>query len=229
MKLLVATPAYGGMLTSQYLQSVVATISGCIGDGQSFSIYTLENESLISRARNKCAMHALTQGYDKLLFIDSDMIWNYADFKKVISSNKWIIGGTYPVKAYPITLNYNTLPDNEYFNDVKTPESFKLLGEKYSNFYKEIEVQHVPTGFMAINCDVFRKLINEERVQPYQSLVPETREVSQCYDFFPVRVRDGQLESEDWAFCSISREAGIPVYLHSEVVLGHTGFHHYKV
>ena len=79
-----------------------------------------------------------------------------------------------------------------------------------------VEMMHVPTGFMLI--DVEKVLVKAlAGAQDYGSMGKQLK------TYFPVRVFNGVLESEDWGFCSICRENGIPVYLHTDVVLPHTG------
>lgn len=229
MRLLVCTPAFGGHITSLYLQSMVMTTSGLLNDGVSFAIYTIENESLISRARNRCAMYAIENGFDKLFFIDADMIWQYRDFKKILDSKHDIVGGTYPIKEFPIAINYNPLRENEFFSESRGENNFKKFRNKYADKNREAEVLHIPTGFMSINCSVFKKLITEKKVSPYLYKEVNAPEVRQSYDFFPVMVTDNQYESEDWAFCRIARETGFKVYLNVDVVCGHTGIMHYKM
>lgn len=229
MKLLVCTPAFGGHITSLYLQSMIMTTSGLLNDGISFAIYTIENESLISRARNKCAMYALEHGFDRLFFIDADMIWNYEDFKRIVNSDKLIVGGTYPIKEYPICINWNPLRDNGFFPLSRSEVNFKDFRKQYADKDGEVEVLHIPTGFMAIQCSVFKDLAESGRVVPYYYKESHSSAVKTSFEFFPVRVTEQEYESEDWAFCRIAREAGFKIYLQTKSVCGHTGIMHYRM
>lgn len=228
MKLLVATPAYGGQVTAQYLQSMVMTTSGLFNDGLSFHIYTLETESLINRARNRCAMYAIENGFDRLFFIDADMIWSYKDFKTILDSDKAIVGGTYPVKELPIMINYNPLEDNEFFGQPHSEQNFRDYANKYADPKGEVEVAHIPTGFMAIRCEVLDRLARTKKVKVYMQREPGEKEPKGFFEFFPTGVHNGQLESEDWGFCRIAREAGYSVHLNTNVITGHVGTYHYK-
>src|SRR5207253_10033144 len=91
----------------------------------------------------------------------------------------------------------------------------------------EIEVQHIPTGFMMIDVSVFKQLaglvpfyINKDGYGDMPNKVS---------DFFPVRVHNGVMESEDWAFCTICRENGIPIYLNTNIICDHTGSYTFDV
>lgn len=229
MKLLVATPAFGGMVTSQYLQSLVMTTAQLVSNGIGFALYTLENESLIPRARNKCAMYALEQGYDRLFFIDADMIFNYEQFRKILDSDKDIIAGTYPVKELPISINYNPLRESDYFGKSNIEENFKNFAKDSADESGEVEVLHVPTGFMSIKCSVLGKLVEDGRVKPYYYREAGSIEPQRAFEFFPCGEHNGEYESEDWAFCRIAREAGFKIYLNTQIVTGHTGNFHYRM
>ena len=223
MKILICTPAFGGLVSTEYLLSFVSTLAGLRQDNIDFALFTIANESLISRARNKCA-HVAMQGttYDKLLFIDADIGWTYADLRHLIFSDKRIVGGTYPMKTTPIALNFNPLPQHlHYFEKRKSVPAFNKYKKDLANPKGEVEVMHIPTGFLMIDSSVFKDLA--PKVPTYTGHELSTGTTTQYHDFFPVRVKNGILESEDWAFCSIARENGIKVYFQTNIVTTHTG------
>lgn len=228
MRLLICTPAYGGMVTSQYLKSLIPVLAHLQAEGIETSLHMEESESLISRGRNTCAMYALKNGYDKLLFIDADMIFTYEDVKRLLDSKELIVGGTYPLKAHPITLNFNPLEDQrDLFGEHRQQDNYFEWVKKYADENGEAEVAHLPTGFLLIDCKVFAKL---SYVVPwYQTFSPEFKIKEQFFDFFPVRVVNHEYESEDWAFCSIAREHGFRVVLQTQAVNKHTGTLHYSL
>lgn len=228
MRLLIATPAYGGLVTSRYLQSMVATTRGLLNDGIEFALFTLENESLISRARNRCVMYAMENNYTHLLFIDADMIWTYNSLKLLLKSKQMIVGGTYPLKSFPLQLNLNPLPEQREFSiEKRTLADFKDWAHLYADERGEVEVRHIPTGFMLINCEVFIEIAVRKLVQGYKYFDSATNSIRGAYDMFPVRVHEDQYESEDWAFCTIAREAGFKIYLQTKAINAHTGNIHY--
>ncbi len=223
MRVMISTPAYGGLLTVNYLSSMLDTIARFFQERVEYNVLTIANESLISRARNISATMAMEKGYDKLVFIDSDIGWKWEQLAALLRSDKLVVGGTYPLKQLPLSLNYNVFPEHERLfaqNGVKSYEAHAEFGKLSDPSTREIAVRDIPTGFMVIDTRVLRAL--REKVAAYTDyrIGLPTQSVS---DFFPVRVRDGILESEDWAFCSLCREHGIPVYLNTAVVVSHTG------
>lgn len=227
MRLLIATPAYGGLISTDYVTSLVRSIAGFRQDKIDFSVLTIANESLINRARNKCAHLAMVNGFDKMLFIDADIGWEYNDIRRLILSDKKLVGGTYPLKDYPITLNFNVLPEqSKMFSHRKTKEEFEVWRKECANEHGEVEVMHIPTGFMMIDCSVFETL--KPHVNSYSHRDMKTGQEDTIYEYFPVRVHNNILESEDWAFCSIAKEQGIKVYFNTNVITTHAGTHIFR-
>jgi hypothetical protein len=225
MKILICTPAFGGMNSIEYTLSLVQTIAGFRQDNVDYSLYMMGNESLISRGRNKCAFTALnshTGPYQKLLFIDADIGWTYAQLRQLIFSDKRIIGGTYPMKTTPIALNFNPLMEHlRYFSHRKSVAEFNKYKKEQANEKGEVEVMHIPTGFLMIDTEVFRELAS--KVPTYSGHDLSTGTTASYHDFFPVRVKNGILESEDWAFCSLARDNGIKIWFQTNIVTTHTG------
>jgi hypothetical protein len=226
MKLIIATPAFGGMVTLGYMNSVIPTMMRLRDEGIHVELYTLGTESLISRGRNTCAMRAINGGFDKLLFIDADIVFTYEKVKMLLDSEAMIVGGTYPLKAFPIIQNFNPLvAHRDMYGRDRQMSNYAEFVHKYADENGEVEVMHIPTGFMMIDIRVLAKL--SHIVDWYQSFQPETKETAQAFDFFPVRVREHQYESEDWAFCEIARAAGFKIILQTKAVCPHTGTHVY--
>lgn len=225
MKLLIATPAYGGLLTTGYAHSALQTKDFLSRNNIDVHFYFIDNESLIQKGRNQCASYALKEKYDRIIFIDADIRWTVDDIVYLINSSRLVIGGTYPCKAVPIRLSFNPLPKDIdlYFGGVcdRGVKGFRKFKESCADENGEVEVLHVPTGFLQIRIEVLQKLA--ESVPQYMSAG------NLQYNFFPVRVTpEGVLESEDWGFCSLCREHGIPVYMQTKSVLAHTGSYEFK-
>ena len=228
MRVLIATPAYGGMINTKYLHGIRESIYGAVADrsfpeGLELGLYTIENESLINRGRNTCAAIAIEHGFDKLMFIDGDIGWKWPELLALIRSDKLVVGGAYPKKTLPITLNYNVLP--EFAANVdrsrKNFDDHLELRKLADPVTGELEMMHIATGFMMIDVRVFRALV--DKVPFYINRDGYGDLPTKVSDFFPVRVKDGMWESEDWAFCTICRENGIPIYLNMNIICDHTG------
>lgn len=84
-KLMVATPMYGGQCTARYMSSCVSLYTELLKFGIPFEKYALENESLITRARNYCVDAFLKTDCTHLMFIDSDIEFNPMDVLMLLS------------------------------------------------------------------------------------------------------------------------------------------------
>ena len=222
MKLLIATPCAGGLATTGWIESVIVAVCQLRDLGHEVVVKMQSKESLINRARNTDATYALLNGFDRCLFIDSDIVFTYEQIKLLLDSKRDIVGGTYPLKNFPITVNFNPLPEQtDLFGSHRQAENYAAWVRKYADEKGEAEVLHVPTGFLLVDTKVFAALTY--KVPWYTNFNPDTRTHTQYYEFFPTGVIDNQLESEDWGFCRIAREHGYPVFLQTKIVCGHIG------
>ena len=222
MKILISSPCAHGAATVTYLQSIIPVIAHLQNDGHEVSVKTLGTESLINRGRNTDATYALLNGFDRILFIDSDMEFNINQVRMLIGSKRQIIGGTYPLKNYPITLNFNPLPQHlDLFCEDRQQDNYIAWVRKYADESGEAEVRHVPTGFLMIDTKVLAALTF--KVPWYRNFNPDVRTTTTYYEFFPTHVVNNELLSEDWGFCELARANGHSIYLQTRAVTGHVG------
>ena len=194
--------------------------------GYHLNLYTLTGESLIQRGRNHIANVCLTDGYDKLLFIDADAGWSWPQMKAILDSPHPIVAGLCPLKIYPISLNY--LPfaeDEEFFTDgIRSVEGTRKMAEKHGS--NLVKVPFVGTAFMCIRRDVLMKLA--ETTDHYFYPNPRTGAPQSHWDFFNVTSVNSTFLSEDWAFCHRARQAGYDVHVDTNVIITHTGAHTFR-
>jgi hypothetical protein len=70
--LVVGTPCYGGMMTTEYCQSLLGLKEALNQHGHQLTTVFLGNESLIQRGRNTISHHFLQTDASHLLFCDAD-------------------------------------------------------------------------------------------------------------------------------------------------------------
>ncbi len=235
MRILIATPAYGGLLTTGWFTSFLETLGEMPKHGHHISVLTVDRDALISRARNTSAMVALENKFDKVMFIDSDHIWKPEQLLMLLKSDKKIVGGTYPYKRMPLGLVFNAIPEHRDIWDIhdKSMDSYKRFCDKYAESNGEVEVHNLPTGFMLIDIEVLKTMANTRpRYVSSHMTADKTKDV---VDFFPVGlVREigkdtYKYNTEDWGFCDAAREAGFKIYLQTKCVVDHIGQHIYSV
>lgn len=231
MRLLIASPCAYGLATTQFVQCLVSSICKLQADGIEVDLKMQGAESLINRGRNTDATFALKNGYNKVLFIDADMVFKYENLKLLIHSDKKIIGGTYPLKNFPITLNFNPLEEHcDLFSKDRQQDNYIAWVNKYADEAGEAEVRHVPTGFLCVDTSVLADLTF--KVPWYSNFSPDTKTFEVDYDFFPTKVVEysenhHELLSEDWGFCEQARNHGHKVYLQTKAVNAHVGTYTY--
>ena len=207
-KVHICMPCYGGMLTESTFMSFIRFSNTARQLGLDWTVETLTNESLISRARNTMTAKFLnTPNSTHLMFIDADIGWEPWHLLLLLHANKDVIGGMYPLKSLPVKWCVNG------FNGAKTEEDNKLQ-----------EVSKTGTGFLLIKRHVFEKLDAHPSVIPFINdigLDPALNNHMKTY--FDTDVREGRYYSEDWTFCENWRDIGGEVWVDKRVLLKHSG------
>ena len=203
----ICMPCYGGMLTEQTFMSFVKWGNACRQLGIDWTVETMTNESLISRARNTLTAKFLhTKESTHLMFIDADIGWEPWHLLVMLDRQKDVIGGLYPMKSLPVKWCVNGIPGQEEGTD------------------NLVEVTKTGTGFLLIKRDVFEKLDAHPAVKPFANDIGLPRELDPYMKtYFDTAVREGRYYSEDWTFCENWRDIGGQVFIDKRVLLRHTG------
>lgn len=184
-------------------------------------LYTLSNESLLTRGRNHIAAQAIRGGWDRLIFIDADARWTFDQFLKIVTSMHDLTVGACPLKVFPISLNYMPFKDDPYYlrNDMRSVNSLLALRNGHRSNY--IPVQFAGTAFMSIS----RKLLLDVAASSdeYSYPNPGTGYLHTEWNMFPTEPFENKFMSEDWSFCRKARDLGYQVMLDSDVIISHVG------
>jgi len=201
-------PCYGGQLTESTFMSYIKWSNMARQLNLDWTVETMTNESLISRARNTLTAKFLhTKESTHLMFIDADIGWEPWHLLVMLDAQKDVIGGLYPMKSLPVKWCVNGLPNAE--EDPNSPL---------------VEVSKTGTGFMLIKRDVFEKLNAHPAVRTFANDIGLPRELDQYMKtYFDTAVREGRYYSEDWTFCENWRDLGGQVWVDKRVLLRHTG------
>lgn len=219
MHLVVGTPCYGGMMCTEYTESLLGLKEACLQYGIKLTTIFLGNESLIQRGRNTIAHEFLKTDGDYLMFIDADQKFVPNDIAKMIKADKGIIGGAVPMKGINWDQVREGAKDGHARLDLLTGifNVNKLPGHEMVSPNVPFQVKHVGTGFMLIARNVFDRL--KIHVGWYD------KEGQRHYDFFKVQNVNHELLSEDYNFCHLYREQGGTVWVAPWCQLGHFGAH----
>jgi hypothetical protein len=203
----ICMPCYGGMLTESTFMSYIKWANTARQLGIDWTMETMTNESLISRARNTLTAKFLAnQDSTHLMFIDADIGWEPWHLLVMLNRDVDVIGGLYPMKSLPVKWCVNGFEGAE-----EGPDGLQ-------------EVTKTGTGFLLMKRGVFEKLNAHPAVKPFNSdigLPPELNVHMKTY--FDTAVRENRYYSEDWTFCENWRDLGGKVWVDKRVLLKHTG------
>lgn len=243
-KLFVATPMYGGQCAGMFCKSSNDLAMACTKYGIDVRFYYLFNESLITRARNYCVDEFMRSDSDHLLFIDSDIGFNYKDVLTLLHLNgdssvnpekKDIITGAYPKK----TIAWEKIKEaaNQGYGDNNPFELEHFVGDFVFNpaqgvssfrIDEPVEIREGGTGFMMVHKNVFKKYAE---AFPELSYKPDhvrtehfdgTREITAFFDTI-IDPETKRYLSEDYMFSYNARKIGFKIWLCPWMQLKHVG------
>ena len=200
-------PCYGGMLTESTFMSYIKWANTCRQLGLDWTVETMTNESLISRARNTLVAKFLSNPQSThLMFIDADIGWEPWHLLVMLNRDVDVIGGLYPMKSLPVKWVVNG------FEGAETgPDGLQ-------------EVSKTGTGFMLVKRHVFEKLNSHPAVKPFKNDIGLPKELDQhLRTYYDTAVRENRYYSEDWTFCENWRDIGGKIWVDKRVLLRHTG------
>ena len=199
-KLFLATPMYSGMCYGTYARSVCELVTIFTQKEIPLQLYSLFNESLITRARAYACDEFLRSDATHLLFIDSDVGFNPNDIVCMMSlmtdeSSYDIMGGPYAKKC--IAWEKIRLAVNKGFAD-KDPQQLDqfcgdyvfnpLPGTQSFSILEPAEMLEIGTGFFMVKRQV---LLDFQKAYPELSFRPDhirtehfdgSREITMFFD-----------------------------------------------
>ena len=229
-KLMVCTPMYGGMCAGTYTKSSTDLATVAAKYGIEVQFFYLFNESLITRARNYCADTFMRSDCTHMIFLDSDIGFEYNDVIAMLAlmdddSEYDIMCAPYPKK----TIAWEKIKDavDRGFADENPNQLDNFVGDFVFNpadgagsfkISEPVEVLEGGTGFMMIRRSAFEKF---DKAYPDQMYLPDhartkdfdgSREIMAYFDCV-IDPDTKRYLSEDYMFCQWARKAGIKVWL----------------
>ena len=206
----IGIPCYGGMVSEPTMTSFLRFILLAQQAGLNWSLDTMVNESLVTRARNNLMAKMMTNNEaTHFLFIDADIRFEPDAILKMIACDKEVIGGLYPKKALPVNYVINLRPETKIQGDIFT-------------------VDTMGTGFLLFKRHVYEKLIAAHPETKYVDDVGLGKQYEpMMYSIFDCEIDErGHYLSEDWLFCRRWAKLGGEIWAHGKVLLNHIG--HYE-
>jgi hypothetical protein len=231
---------YGGQCAGMFTKSTNDLAIACSRYGIDLRFYYLFNESLITRARNYCVDEFLRSDCTHMMFIDSDIGFNYKDVLTLLhlcdeDTNHGVMTGPYPKKTIAWE-KVKSAVDQGFAND--SPFSLEnFIGDYVFNpadgitefkIDEPVPVKEAGTGFMMIDRKTFTKYAE---AYPELKYLPDhartehfdgSREITAFFDCVIDPVSKRYL-SEDYNFCYKCTRIGINVWMCPWMELKHVG------
>lgn len=205
--ILVGTPAYGSMVHTDYLHSVIDFIK-C---GLQIATFTIGNESLITRGRNTIISYFYEHPeFTHLLYLDADIGITAESVVKLIKHKKSVIGAPVPLKG--------THP--------KTGEKVYNTGDVLSMSRTDpnlISTNRLGTAVFMLDRVAANALVDGADSYGSSDITRGVVLDQTMYDVFQVGVVDGNYLSEDYFVCHMLIERGFSVWVDKSIVVRHNG------
>jgi hypothetical protein len=207
-KVLIGTPTLDGKVDAWYCDSLMRTARlAAEHDVYIHAIYT-SYDSLIQRSRNSLVKLALEQGFDDLIFIDSDVEWDPEWILKLLEYPEPVVGGVL-VRKSDETEGYTVKITNK-----------PIVWNSRNDL---IEVDAVGTGFLKLSKFALQTIWDHSEIY-YDDSGVENRMI------FDIQIRqsDRELISEDYVFCEKWKSLGYRVWVDPTITCNHIGVKKYR-
>ncbi len=206
-RVMIATPAYGGMVHVDFVAAVMAFGAA----GLDVTLSTVANESLITRARNALAA-TFYQRTDctHLLFLDGDVHLPAAGLAQLLAHQRDVVGAA-------VALKRPGPAGEKVFN----------VGHAVGEDGWLLEITRIGTAAMLLSRRAVEALVRDALAQGHVYERPHLQQKDPGarihYDIFRVGVVDGDYLSEDFWACHTLRRLGFPIYVDPTIVTRHHG------
>lgn len=236
-RILIATPAALGMVTVEYVHSVMQALYNLGTQNVIANHMMIRNESYIPRARNHIASEfmamdpilsddgkIIADAPEFLMFVDADIEFPPSAIWRLICHGKDIAVAAYPKKAYPINYAINALHREDGTIEVRNGL---------------VAMAEAATGFMLIRRRVFQRLkaahpeLKLRLSTSYPQALNKSPEAlarleAESFGYFHPSIIDQSEKSEDYAFCNRWRALGGEIWLDPDINLNHIGAHTFE-
>jgi hypothetical protein len=232
-QLVVATPCFGGQVSSIYasslfaLQREVQQLSNV-----DLTVHLRDGDALITRARaNLVSLFLDDPAATHLLFIDADIGFTPKQVFRLIESGADMAGGCYPIKrinwdkakrALAAGLPKLEATSLDYVLEVEDPDRIQVV----NGFAR---VRYAGTGFLMIRRHVLERMCAHPAYAPLQFFREHTHDAltgsRNRFALFECMIdpADGTYLSEDFAFCRRWTDIGGEIWADLNSRLDHVG------
>jgi hypothetical protein len=176
-----------------------------------YTVRRVQGYAAIDQARSQMASDALADGFDELMWIDSDVVFDVDDVRRLRDSDVPVVCGIYP-KKNARALSCHLLPGTTTVH--------------FGNRGGLLEIRYAATGFLLTRREVYDGIARHEQLP-----VCNQRFSTPVVPYFlPLLVPDEAgtwYLGEDFAFCERARRSGFSILADTRIKLGHVGAYRY--
>lgn len=224
-----ATPAYGGQVTTAYMLAVLDLSRQAADLGFEVSVNLLGKDSLVTRSRNTLVADFLRRSTaSHMMFVDADIGFRPDQVKRMLDFDVDVVAGMYPLKALrweqPETLRQPEDPRTAMLHYVgKFAE-----GDALATRDGFVTATYCGTGFMLMRRAVLERMVEAYPETGYRtdhvhaadgSVVGGAHALFECM----IDAETGEYLSEDFGFCRRWLAIGGTIWLDTLGSLSHTG------
>ena len=215
---MIATPAYGGMVTHHYANALAATAVALAERGSGVILPARHSGSLIQTSRNLLVAELLASPIaTHILWIDADIGWQAADVLRLLAHDVDVICGLYPKKQ----------PELE----------FPAYPDQPARVYRHGDLLRMPLtfagmGFMLVRRCVYERMAAhypEAKILPVPGVEPVGGWRRYCNFHSTVSLATSDPIGEDQGFCERWRAMGGQIWCDPHIRLIHYGQHGWTV
>ena len=197
-RVMIGTMSYDGRLDVFYVNALIETLRKCPGN-VSFAPIFMSYDSLLQRARNDTLAMALKNGFDDIVFIDSDISWEPEWLLRLLEYPVDVVGGTYRKKS----------DESEMYvmRNIRNPATVDTRTGL-------MKVDGLGCGFIRLSRKAMQYLWDAS--EPYEDR-GEKRMI------FEVLVEGNEIISEDMYMCAKLKRGGFDIFLDPRMCCDHVG------
>ena len=212
IKVLIGTPAYGGMCCTAYTEALLYTTMFLSQKNISFQVKFINNQ-IVTRARNMiCSIFMSDDTFTHLLFIDADVKWSPEHVIMLFEHDLECVIGVYPNKQY-YKIN----------GDIKLKPSSKFASPQIEK-KNIVKIDKAATGFMLIKKSGLIKI--QKDVETFILPNSDGKDIV-LHNYFDCKVVENDYLTEDYYFSYLFNKNGGEIWADKRIVLGHIGTHTY--
>lgn len=232
-QLVVATPCFGGQVSSIYASSLFALQRAVHSmSNVQLKVHLRDGDALITRARaNLVTLFLDDPAATHLLFIDADIGFTSEQVFRLIESGADVVAGCYPIKrvnwekarrAMAAGRSNLAASSLDYVLEIDNPDEVKVV----NGFTR---VRYAGTGFLMIRRHVLEKMCAHPDYAPLKFLREHSRDAlagsANRFALFECMIdpASGTYLSEDFAFCKRWTDIGGEIWADLDSRLDHVG------